>query len=245
MWQLWIVALFPLAALQGVDHDSMGSRQEFQDGLTRSLKTVPENETNTPWRSAWVVSTIGPLLTEQSSPDYKARKLVAPTITVHAQNGTCQVLLSCAVPEEEAGHLNFTWLQVNGSEVLSTAQTLHVAQKPQQGVPDYICTVRNQAGESSSVVSLKEHCQDPPITSKHLSASFYAKYIVPPLIVLVILLFLFLMYRRKRGREIHSSMESINESSDSENEVPSSVEQMAEVSFLPEAQLWSYVEDHV
>ncbi|ETE64791.1 hypothetical protein L345_09442, partial [Ophiophagus hannah] len=55
---------------------------------------------------------------------------------------------------------------------------------------------------------------NPPITSKYLSASFYAKYIVPPFIVLVVLLVLFLMYRRKRGRaEIHSSMESINESS--------------------------------
>ncbi|XP_039224118.1 T-lymphocyte surface antigen Ly-9-like isoform X1 [Crotalus tigris] len=237
MWQLWIMAFFPLAALQGVDHDSKdskGSQQEFRDGLSRSNKTMPENETSAPWRSAWVVSTSGPLLTGQSSPDYKARRLAAPTIIVQAQNGTCQVLLSCAGAEEEAGHLNFTWLQVNGSEVLSTAQTLQISQKPQQGVPDYICTVRNQAGESSSVISLKEHCQDPSIPSKYLSASFYAKYIVPLLIVLVILLVLFLMYRRKRGREIHSSMESINESSDSDNEVPPSVEQMAEVSFLPE-----------
>ncbi|XP_058016853.1 SLAM family member 6 [Ahaetulla prasina] len=237
MWQLWIVALFHLAAFQEVEHDSKeGSKRalhEFQDGVTWN-KTVLENETSTTWRSTWAVSTTASLLTVQTSTDYKARRLTAPTITVRAENGTCWVLLRCAVPEEEAGNLNFTWLQVNGNVVLSTAQTLNVTQKPEQGAPDYVCIVRSQAGERSSVVSLKKHCQDPPITSKYLSASFYAKYIVPLLIVLVILLVLFLMYRRKRGREIHSSMESINESSDSDNEVGPSVEQMAEVSFLPE-----------
>ncbi|XP_070807697.1 uncharacterized protein [Pituophis catenifer annectens] len=237
MWLLWIVALFRLAAFQGVEHDSKeGTKralQEFQDRLTWN-KTVLENETSTTWRSTWVFNTTAPPLTMQTSTDYKARRLTAPTITVHAENGTCRALLRCAVPEEEAGNLNFTWLQVNGSVVLSTAQTLNITQKPQQGTPDYICIVRSQADERSSMVSLKKHCQDPPITSKYLSASFYAKYIVPLLIVLVILLVLFLMYRRKRGREIHSSMESINESSDSDNEVGPSVEQMAEVSFLPE-----------
>ncbi|XP_026573492.1 uncharacterized protein LOC113447482 [Pseudonaja textilis] len=237
MWQFWILALIRPAAFQGVEHDPnegfKGSLQEFQDGVTQN-KTVLENGTDTPWRSTWLASTTIPLLTVQSSTDYKARKLTAPTITVHAKNGTCQALLSCAVPEEEAGDLNYTWFQVNGSVVLSTAQTLNVVQKPPQGAPDYVCIVRSQAGESSSVVSLEKHCQDPPITSKYLSASFYAKYIVPPFIVLVILLVLFLMYRRKRGREIHSSMESINESSDSDNEVGPSVEQTAEVTFLPE-----------
>ncbi|KAG8146573.1 hypothetical protein E2320_013715, partial [Naja naja] len=217
---LWVPSVPPEALVKKSQTETCGSfgswpsfaLQEFQDGVTQN-KTVLENGTDTPWRSKWLASTTVPLLT----------------------NGTCQALLSCAMPEEEAGDLSFTWFQVNGSMVLSTAQTLNVAQKPPQGTPDYICIVRSQAGESSSVVSLEKHCQDPPITSKYLSASFYAKYIVPPFIVLVILLVLFLMYRRKRGRaEIHSSMESINESSDSDNEVGPSLEQTAEVSFLTE-----------
>ncbi|KAM6435390.1 uncharacterized protein PHA67_000896 [Liasis olivaceus] len=83
--------------------------------------------------------------------------------------------------------------------------------------------------------SSTDYKSNPTNTSKGFSASFYAKYLVPSLIVLVVLLALFLMYRRKRGREIHSSMESINESSESDNEACPSVEQTAEVSFLHEA----------
>ncbi|XP_032090136.1 uncharacterized protein LOC116520091 [Thamnophis elegans] len=238
MWPLWIAALFHLAAFQGLEHDS----REVSQGILQGLQDRMENETSTHGRSTWLVSTTAPLLTVQSSTDYKARRLKAPTITVRAENGTCQALLRCAVPGEEAGNLNFTWSQVNGSVVLSRAQTLNITQKPQRGTMDYVCTVGSQAGERSSMVSLEKHCQsadsgtktDPPVTSKYHSASFYAKYIAPLLIVLVVLLVLFLMYRRKRGREIHSSMESINESSDSDEEVGPSVDQTAEVSFLPE-----------
>ncbi|XP_061462001.1 uncharacterized protein LOC133374800 [Rhineura floridana] len=241
---LWIVALFPLPALQTEEPEypsKVGQTkrlQEMQDEFVN--QTLQHDETYRMWvthnvtdssRGVWENITTPAYATVKSSTAYQARRLPKPDITIHSVNGTCNVTLECAITEWGVEDVTYAWSNSEIGVVLSEEPSLRVTQKPLDGSLDYTCTVRNKDSKNTSTVSLRDHCHDPLSADRGALASVYAKYLIPLLIVLVVLVILFLMYRRKRGRGSRSRTVSINESSDSDYLI---VEQAAQLNLLSE-----------
>ncbi|XP_042296218.1 uncharacterized protein LOC121915773 isoform X2 [Sceloporus undulatus] len=230
---LWMAfALFPLPAFlsedpkQPSEADPAKSLRETKNGVVNQTETPQEmgkmeatsNSSQAPDRGPDAIATTPFRQTvAESVTEYKTRRLAKPSITVRSVNGTCNISANC-VANGDDGDVHYLWSHTATDMIVSKSPELWVTQKPPDGSLDFVCTVRNAAGENASAVSLKNHCHEPSSFIQGASGSFYAKYLTPPLVVLVLLFALFFMYRRKRGIGTRSRTVSINESSDSDEE---------------------------
>ncbi|XP_044305054.1 SLAM family member 5-like [Varanus komodoensis] len=232
----WLLAaaLLPLLALQAEkpkfpSRDGNGAKGVFNDTTLQERETEQfrdakdRSSTTEGGQTARTTSLPSTIKMEHSG-----WRLPKPTITVRSTKGTCDVTLSCAVAGA-AGPVSYAWSSANASMVLPRGPTLHVRQKPPDGSLEYTCTASSKESENSSTVSLREHCHEPPSLGHEVGLTFYLKYVVPPLVVVLLLLGLLCMYRRKRGGGSHNSIESINESSDSDDadDNPAVLDQLA------------------
>ncbi|XP_042296219.1 uncharacterized protein LOC121915773 isoform X3 [Sceloporus undulatus] len=151
---------------QPSEADPAKSLRETKNGVVNQTETPQEmgkmeatsNSSQAPDRGPDAIATTPFRQTvAESVTEYKTRRLAKPSITVRSVNGTCNISANC-VANGDDGDVHYLWSHTATDMIVSKSPELWVTQKPPDGSLDFVCTVRNAAGENASAVSLKNHC---------------------------------------------------------------------------------------